>query len=60
MGINIALDGPSGAGKSTIAKKLAQRLGYVYADTGALYRSIAYCVIQGERIQRIQRRSVRF
>ena len=45
MGINIALDGPSGAGKSTIAKKLAQRLGYVYADTGALYRSIAYCVI---------------
>ncbi len=45
MGINIALDGPSGAGKSTIAKMLAERLGYVYVDTGALYRSIAYYVI---------------
>lgn len=45
MGINIALDGPSGAGKSTIAKRLAQRMGYVYVDTGALYRSIAYYVI---------------
>lgn len=45
MGINIALDGPSGAGKSTIAKKIAAKLGYVYVDTGALYRSIAYYVI---------------
>ncbi len=42
MGINIALDGPSGAGKSTIAKLAAKRLGYVYVDTGAMYRSIAY------------------
>lgn len=42
MGINIALDGPSGAGKSTIAKAAAAKLGFVYADTGALYRSIAY------------------
>ncbi len=40
MGINIALDGPSGAGKSTIAKEVARTLGYVYVDTGALYRSI--------------------
>ncbi len=40
MGISIALDGPSGAGKSTIAKEVAKRLGYVYVDTGALYRSI--------------------
>lgn len=45
MGINIALDGPSGAGKSTIAKRIAAKLGYVYVDTGALYRSIAYYVI---------------
>lgn len=45
MGINVALDGPSGAGKSTIAKMLAKRLRYVYVDTGALYRSIAYYVI---------------
>lgn len=41
MGINIALDGPSGAGKSTIAKKVAAKLGYVYVDTGAMYRSVA-------------------
>lgn len=45
MGINIALDGPSGAGKSTIAKMLAKKMQYVYVDTGALYRSIAYYVI---------------
>ena len=48
MGLNCALDGPSGAGKSTIAKTLAQRLGYVYVDTGALYRSIGlYAVRNG-------------
>lgn len=45
MGINVALDGPSGAGKSTIAKKLAAALKYVYVDTGALYRSVAYYVV---------------
>lgn len=37
----IAIDGPSGAGKSTIAKLLAQELGYAYLDTGALYRAVA-------------------
>ena len=42
MGINVALDGPSGAGKSTIAKAAAAKLGFLYVDTGALYRSIAY------------------
>ena len=41
MGINIALDGPSGAGKSTIAKAVAARKGYVYVDTGAMYRTVA-------------------
>lgn len=40
----IAIDGPSGAGKSTVAKALAARLGIVYVDTGALYRSIGYYV----------------
>ena len=40
MMINIAIDGPSGAGKSTLAKMLAKKLGYIYVDTGALYRSI--------------------
>ena len=41
MGIQIAIDGPAGAGKSTIAKKVAEKLGYVYVDTGALYRTLA-------------------
>lgn len=38
--INIAIDGPAGAGKSTIAKILAARLGYLYVDTGAMYRAM--------------------
>lgn len=40
----IAIDGPSGAGKSTAAKLLSKRLGYIYVDTGALYRAIAWKV----------------
>lgn len=44
--INIALDGPSGAGKSTLAKALAKRLGYIYTDTGALYRTVALAVVK--------------
>ncbi len=40
----IAIDGPSGAGKSTASKLLAKRLGYIYVDTGALYRAIAWKV----------------
>lgn len=39
--INIAIDGPAGAGKSTIAKRAASELGYIYVDTGALYRTVA-------------------
>lgn len=42
MAFNIAIDGPAGAGKSTIAKALAAKLGYVYVDTGAMYRALAY------------------
>lgn len=42
--IRIAIDGPGGAGKSTIAKAVAARLGIVYVDTGALYRTIGYYV----------------
>lgn len=41
MGFNIAIDGPAGAGKSTIAKKVAASLGYIYVDTGAMYRALA-------------------
>lgn len=40
--INIAIDGPSGAGKSSIAKKVSERLGFLYIDTGAMFRSLAY------------------
>lgn len=44
----IAIDGPAGAGKSTIARALARKLGYIYVDTGALYRSIGlYCTEAG-------------
>ena len=41
MGYNIAIDGPAGAGKSTIAKRVAKEMGYVYVDTGAMYRALA-------------------
>lgn len=46
MSYNIAIDGPAGAGKSTIAKKLAKKLGYVYVDTGAMYRAIALFLLR--------------
>ena len=38
---SIAIDGPAGAGKSTLARKLAEKLGYIYVDTGAIYRTVA-------------------
>ena len=38
--ISIALDGPAGAGKSTVAKGVAKQLGFIYVDTGALYRTV--------------------
>lgn len=44
--IRIALDGPSGAGKSTIAKRVAEKLGLVYVDTGALYRTVGLYSIE--------------
>ena len=43
---SIAIDGPAGAGKSTIAKKLAKKLAFVYVDTGAMYRAMAYYFLQ--------------
>lgn len=46
MGINIAIDGPAGAGKSTIAKKVAKNRGYIYVDTGAMYRAMALHMIR--------------
>ena len=41
MGYNVAVDGPAGAGKSTIAKLVAEKKGYIYVDTGAMYRAMA-------------------
>lgn len=46
MSINIAIDGPAGAGKSTIAKMVSAELGYIYVDTGALYRTIALYIME--------------
>ncbi|MCM1497357.1 MAG: (d)CMP kinase [Clostridium sp.] len=42
---SIAIDGPAGAGKSTIAKMVAKELGFIYVDTGALYRAIAHYLV---------------
>lgn len=47
MSFNIAIDGPAGAGKSTIAKLAAKELGFVYVDTGAMYRTIALGLLRG-------------
>ena len=44
--IVVAIDGPAGAGKSTIAKLVAEKLGYAYIDTGAMYRSVAWKFLQ--------------
>lgn len=45
-GYNIAIDGPAGAGKSTIAKKIATKMGYIYVDTGAMYRAMALYLLR--------------
>ena len=44
--VAVAIDGPSGAGKSTIAKRLAATLGYVYVDTGAMYRTVGLAMLR--------------
>jgi len=49
VGLVVAIDGPSGAGKSTVARRLAERLGYIYIDTGAMYRAIGWKTVR-ERI----------
>ncbi len=48
MGIRIAIDGPASSGKSTVAKIIAKKLGYVYLDTGAMYRSATYLALQND------------
>lgn len=46
MRSNIAIDGPAGAGKSTVARQVAKRLGYLYIDTGAMYRALTWKALQ--------------
>lgn len=46
--MNIAIDGPASAGKSTIARKVAEQLGYIYLDTGAMYRTLTYAALSNE------------
>src|SRR5437764_13675330 len=43
---HIAIDGPAGSGKSTIGEQLARRLGYLYIDTGAMYRALAWVALK--------------
>lgn len=56
MSMNIAIDGPAGAGKSTIAKKLAKELGFIYVDTGAMYRAMAYYFLTTESPLRMKQK----
>ncbi len=60
----VAIDGPAGAGKSTVAKRLAKELGYIYMDTGAMYRAFAWKARQGgvdledeEKLREVLRRT---
>lgn len=46
--MNIAIDGPAGAGKSTVARKVAEQLGYVYIDTGSMYRAVTLSAQRAE------------
>ncbi len=46
--MKVAIDGPAGAGKSTVAKAVAQGRGFVYLDTGAMYRSVALLALEGD------------
>ena len=48
MGFNIAIDGPAGAGKSTAARMAAEELGFIYVDTGAMYRTIALYLLRSK------------
>lgn len=67
MGLHVAIDGPAGSGKTTVARGLAQRLGTLYLDTGAMYRALAWAVLrdradpsqEGELLALTQREPIR-
>ena len=48
MAYSVAIDGPAGAGKSTIAKLISREMGYIYVDTGAMYRAVALYLLRNE------------
>lgn len=50
-GLIVAIDGPAGSGKSTSAKLIAQKLGYIYIDTGAMYRAVTYLALENKAIE---------
>jgi cytidylate kinase len=49
----VTIDGPAGAGKSTVARRLAERLGFAYVNSGAIYRAIAWRASQGEPVEQV-------
>jgi CMP/dCMP kinase len=49
----VTIDGPAGAGKSTVARRLAERLGFAYVNSGAIYRAVAWRVSLGEPVERV-------
>jgi CMP/dCMP kinase len=51
----VTIDGPAGAGKSTVARRLAERLGFAYVNSGAIYRAVAWRAFQGEPVERLLR-----
>ena len=51
--VSVAIDGPAGAGKSTLARRLAAEMGYIYVDTGAMFRTIGLYALRTPRIMRL-------
>ena len=56
--ISVAIDGPAGAGKSTLARRLAADFGYIYVDTGAMFRTIGLYALRAGKDRRTTRRSM--
>lgn len=57
--ISVAIDGPAGAGKSTLARRLAADFGYIYVDTGAMFRTIGLYALARAKNRRTTRQSMR-
>ena len=57
--VSVAIDGPAGAGKSTLARRLAAEMGYIYVDTGAMYRAIGLYALRAGKDPKDNARSER-